>query len=166
MWRGRLGPGWAPGPAWLGPGLGPVGAGFATLIDLPQASTKTKTILNYILHEYTRAQGPMGPMGPKIFDIPFLKPGFLRFWTFQVFRSWRIDPSRQVSMFPARAGLPSATRGLNYKKSIKNKIQKYPGNVNNYIPPYIYIYIYSIYIFPSYVPYIFPCVFLNVWSQE
>ena len=37
---------------------------------------------------------------------------------------------------------------------------------------YIYIYIYSIYIyiyiyiFPSYVPYIFPCVFLNLWSQE
>ena len=29
--------------------------------------------------------------------------------------------------------------------------------------------IYSIYIpniFPSYVPYIFPCVFLNLWSQE
>ena len=29
----------------------------------------------------------------------------------------------------------------------------------------IYVYIY-IYIFPSYVPYVFPCVFLNLWSQE
>ena len=34
--------------------------------------------------------------------------------------------------------------------------------------PYIFL-IYSIHIpyrFPSYVPYIFPCVFLNLWSQE
>ena len=31
--------------------------------------------------------------------------------------------------------------------------------------PYVFL-IYSIYIFPKYVPYIFPCVFLNLWSQE
>ena len=34
---------------------------------------------------------------------------------------------------------------------------------------YIYIYIYSLYIlyiFPKYVPSIFLCVFLNLWSQE
>ena len=34
-----------------------------------------------------------------------------------------------------------------------------------YIPYIFHIYIY-IYIFPKYVPYIFPCVFLNSWSQQ
>ena len=51
-----LGPG--PGLAWarLGPGWGRL----ATLIDLPQASTKR---IIYSIH-IRGAQGPMGPMGP------------------------------------------------------------------------------------------------------
>ena len=44
------------------------------------------------------------------------KPWFLQFWAFQVFRSWRIDPSRQVSMFAARAGLPSTIYGIKHTK--------------------------------------------------
>ena len=47
--------------------------------------------------------------------------GLDAFWVFLV---TRIDPSRQVSMFPARADLPSTIRAIKHKNNIKK--QKYP----------------------------------------
>ena len=47
---------------------------------------------------------------------------FFSFGTFPVFRSWRIDPSRQVSMSAARAGLPSTIYGIKHtQKTLKNQ---------------------------------------------
>ena len=82
------------------------------------------------------------------------KPGFPKSGTFQAFRSWRIDLSRQVSMFPARAGLPRAARGLNHKRIIW-KIQKCPETVKYNIPKIFLIYVKYIYICP--ISYFNPC---------
>ena len=46
-------------------------------------------------------------------NLIFVEPWFLQIWGFRSFRSVRMDPSRQVSMDAAYAGLPSATGGLN-----------------------------------------------------
>ena len=43
-------------------------------------------------------------------------PDFFSFGGFRVFRSWRVDPSRQVSMSAARAGLPSTIYGIKHNK--------------------------------------------------
>ena len=67
-------------------------------------------------------------------------PDFFSFGGLRVFRSWRIDPSRQVSMSAARAGLPSTIYGIKTKEKHK-QIQKWTENVNNNNPyiqiPYI-----------------------------
>ena len=45
MWRARLRPDWGPGPAWLGPALGPVGAGSASPSSFFRAENEKKNNL-------------------------------------------------------------------------------------------------------------------------
>ena len=83
--------------------------------------------------------GPgLGPYGPKMqirnYQNPY--PG-----GFQGFRSVRIDPSRQVSMTAARAGLSSFTWTRKRQKNIK-KHKRYPKTTPTHPQKYI--------------PYIFP----------
>ena len=115
----QLGPAWVQGPAWLVPGLGPpTGLAWA---------------------HFGSGLGRMGPLGPRWSILHFLTLTFPKCWTFQALRVLWIDPPRQVTMFPAHAGLPSATWGLNRKH---NTHMKTPET--------------QIITFPRYSPYIFP----------
>ena len=82
-----------------------------------------------------RAPDPRVNSGPALPKSDFLTTSFLQFWSFHALRIVRIDPSRQVSMTQARAGLPSVIWGLKWQKNVKKhqndtQTRKYPKNIN------------------------------------